>query len=222
MHILLINPNSTASMTAGIEKAARAVARAETVVKAVNPEGTPPAIEGYADDALAVPAVLALAEAEADHWDAILIACHGDPGLEALRERLLTPVIGIGEASFLAACAVGRRFSVLSLLPRLIPKKREQVRRAGLLDRLASVRALGVGAVESYEGRDRLMDRYRAEGRAAIQEDGADCLILGCAGMVGIAEELERDLGVPVVDPVVAAVKLAEACGPIRRGRRVR
>jgi len=131
-------------------------------------------------------------------------------------------VIGIGEASFLAACAVGRRFSVLSLLPRLIPKKREQVRRAGLLDRLASVRALGVGAVESYEGRDRLMDRYRAEGRAAIQEDGADCLILGCAGMVGIAEELERDLGVPVVDPVVAAVKLAEACGPIRRGRRVR
>jgi len=222
MHILLINPTSTASMTAGIEKAARAVARAETVVKAVNPEGTPPAIEGYADDALAVPAVLALAEAEADHWDAILIACHGDPGLEALRERLLTPVIGIGEASFLAACAVGRRFSVLSLLPRLIPKKREQVRLAGLLDRLASVRALGVGAVESYEGRDRLMDRYRAEGRAAIQEDGADCLILGCAGMVGIAEELERDLGVPVVDPVVAAVKLAEACGPIRRGRRVR
>jgi allantoin racemase len=222
MHILLINPNSTASMTAGIEKAARAVALAETVVKAVNPEGTPPAIEGYADDALAVPAVLALAEAEADHWDAIIIACHGDPGLEALRERLLNPVIGIGEASFLAACAVGRRFSVLSLLPRLIPKKCEQVRRAGLLDRLASVRALGVGAVESYEGRDRLMDRYRAEGRAAIQEDGADCLILGCAGMVGIAEELERDLGVPVVDPVVAAVKLAEACGPIRRGRRVR
>jgi len=222
MLILLINPNSTASMTAGIEKAARAVARAETVVKAVNPEGTPPAIEGYADDALAVPAVLALAEAEADHWDAILIACHGDPGLEALRERLLNPVIGIGEASFLAACAVGRRFSVLSLLPRLIPKKREQVRRAGLLDRLASVRALGVGAVESYECRDRLMDRYRAEGRAAIQEDGADCLILGCAGMVGIAEELERDLGVPVVDPVVAAVKLAEACGPIHRGRRVR
>ena len=222
MLILLINPNSTASMTAGIEKAARAVALAETVVKTVNPEGTPPAIEGYADDALAVPAILALAEAEADHWDAILIACHGDPGLEALRERLLNPVIGIGEASFLAACAVGRRFSVLSLLPRLIPKKREQVRRAGLLDRLASVRALGVGAVESYEGRDRLMDRYRAEGRAAIQEDGADCLILGCAGMVGIAEELERDLGVPVVDPVVAAVKLAEACGPIHRGRRVR
>ena len=222
MLILLINPNSTASMTAGIEKAARAVALAETVVKAVNPEGTPPAIEGYADDALAVPAILALAEAEADHWDAILIACHGDPGLEALRERLLNPVIGIGEASFLAACAVGRRFSVLSLLPRLIPKKREQVRRAGLLDRLASVRALGVGAVESYECRDGLMDRYRAEGRAAIQEDGADCLILGCAGMVGIAEELERDLGVPVVDPVVAAVKLAEACGPIHRGRRVR
>jgi allantoin racemase len=222
MHILLINPNSTASMTAGIEKAARAVVLAETVVKAVNPEGTPPAIEGYADDALAVPAVLALAEAEADHWDAIIIACHGDPGLDALRERLLNPVIGIGEASFLAACAVGRRFSVLSLLPRLIPKKREQVRRAGLLDRLASVRALGVGAVESYEGRDRLMDRYRAEGQAAVREDGADCLVLGCAGMVGVAEELQAYLGVPVVDPVVAAVKLAEACGPVRRGRRVR
>ncbi len=222
MDILLINPNSTSSMTVGIEKAARAVALPETVVKAVNPEGTPPAIEGYADDALAVPAVLALAETEAERWDAMIIACHGDPGLEALRERLVNPVFGIGEASFLAACAVGRRFSVLALLPRLVPKKREQVRQAGLADRLASVRALGVGAVESSEGRDRLMDRYRAEGQAAIREDGADCLVLGCAGMVGVAEALERDLGVPVVDPVVAAVKLAEACGPIRRGRRLR
>ncbi len=220
MDILLINPNSTASMTTGIEKAARAAALPETVVKAVNPEGTPPAIEGYADDALAVPAVLALAEAEAERWDAMIIACHGDPGLNALRERLVNP--GIGEASFLTACAVGRRFSVLSLLPRLIPKKRDQVGRAGLSDRLASIRALGVGAVESYQGRDRLMDRYRAEGQAAVREDGADCLVLGCAGMVGVAEVLQRDLGIPVVDPVVAAVKLAEACGPVRRGRRLR
>lgn len=222
MDILLINPNSTASMTTGIEKAARAAALPETAVKAVNPEGTPPAIEGYADDALAVPAVLALAEAEAERWDAMIIACHGDPGLEALRERLVNPVIGIGEASFLTACAVGRRFSVLSLLPRLIPKKRDQVGRAGLSDRLASIRALGVGAVESYQGRDRLIDRYRAEGQAAVREDGADCLVLGCAGMVGVAEVLQRDLGIPVVDPVVAAVKLAEACGPVRRGRRLR
>ncbi len=222
MNILLINPNSTTSMTAGIETTARAVALPETVVRAVNPEGTPPAIEGYADDALAAPAVLALAEVEAEHWDAMIIACHGDPGLDAVRERLVNPVIGVGEASFLAACALGRRFSVLALLPRLIPKKREQVQRAGLSDRLASVRALGVGAVESYERRERLMERYRAEGQAAVREDGADCLVLGCAGMVGVAPELERALGVPVVDPVVAAVKLAEACGPIRRGRRVR
>ncbi len=222
MRILLINPNSTASMTAGIEKAARAAALPTTEVLAVSPEGVPPAIEGYADVARCVPPTLALAEAEAERWDAVVIACHSDPGLEALRELVWNPVIGIGEASFLAACAAGRRFSLITLTPRFIPRKREQIRRLGLLDRLASIRALGAGVVESFAEKDRLRDRYLAEAQAAVREDGADALVLGCAGMVGVAEELQAHLGIPVVDPVVAAVKLAEACGPLRRGLRPR
>ena len=222
MRILLINPNATASMTAGIEKAARAAALPTTEVLAVNPQGVPPAIEGYADEALCVPPTLALASAEADRWDALIIACHSDPGLEALRETLWNPVVGIGAASYLAACAAARCFSLITLYARGIPRKREQIRRLGLLDRLASIRALGVGVVESFEGRDRLRDRYLAEAEAAVRDDGAESVVLGCAGMVGVAEELQARLGVPVVDPVAAAVKLAEACGPIRRGRRPR
>ncbi len=220
MRILLINPNSTTPMTAGIEKAARAAALPTTEVLAVSPEGVPPAIEGYADVARCVPPTLALAEAEADRWDAIVIACHSDPGLEALRELVQNPVIGIGEASFLAACASGRRFSLITLTPRFIPRKREQVLRLGLGDRLASIRALGMGVVESFEGRDRLKDRFRAEAEAALRDDGADAVVLGCSGMAGTAEELQAHLGAPVVDPVAAAVKLAEAIGPLRRGRR--
>ncbi len=222
MRILLINPNSTASMTAGIEKAARAAALPTSEVLAVSPEGVPPAIESDADVALCVPPSLALAEAEAARWDAIVIACHSDPGIDAVRERVLNPVIGIGEASYAAALAVGRRFSLITLTERFLPRKREQIRRLGLLDRCASIRALGAGVLESHEGKDRLRDRYHREAEAALRQDGADAVVLGCSGMAGMAEDLQARLGAPVVDPVVAALKLAEACGPIRRGPRPR
>jgi allantoin racemase len=219
MRILLINPNSTAAMTDGIEKAARAAALPTTEVHAVNPEGVPPAVESYADEALCIPATLALAEAEADRWDAIIIACHSDPGIDAVRERVRNLVIGIGEASYAAALAAGRRFSLITLTARFVPRKREQIRRLGLLDRCASIRTLGAGVVEGFEGKDRLRDRYLAEAAAAVREDGADAVVLGCSGMVGIAEDLQGQLCVPIVDPVVASVKLAEAVGPLRRGR---
>jgi len=220
MRILLINPNSTASMTAGIEKAARAAALPTTEVLCLNPEGVPPAIESDADVALCVPPTLALAEVEASRWDAIIIACHSDPGIDAVRERVQNPVIGIGEASYAAAISAGRRFSLITLTERFVPRKREQIRRLGLLDRCASIRTLGAGVVEGFEGKERLRDRFLAEAEAAVRQDGADCVVLGCSGMVGIAEDLQAHLGVPVVDPVVAAVKLAEAIGPIRRGPR--
>ncbi len=222
MRILLINPNSTASMTAGIEKAARAAALPTTEALAVSPAGVPPAIESDADVALCVPPTLALAEAEAARWDAIIIACHSDPGIDAVRERVLNPVIGIGEASYAAAISAGRRFSLITLTERFVPRKREQIRRLGLLERCASIRALGAGVLESHEGRDRLRDRYLREAEAALRQDGADAVVLGCSGMAGMAEDLRARLGAPVVDPVVAAVKLAEACGPIRRGPRPR
>lgn len=220
MRILLINPNSTASMTAGIEKAARAAALPTTEVRAEHPEGVPPAIECYADEALCIPPTLALAEARAAAWDAIVLACHSDPGIDAVRERIVNPVIGIGEASYAAAIAAGRLFSLITLTQRFVRRKREQIRRLGLLDRCASIRTLGAGVVEGFEGKERLRDRYLAEAEAAVRQDGADCVVLGCSGMVGIAEDLQAHLGVPVVDPVVAAVKLAEAIGPIRRGPR--
>ncbi len=137
-----------------------------------------------------------------------------------MRERIVNPVIGIGEASYAAAIAAGRLFSLITLTQRFVRRKREQIRRLGLLDRCASIRTLGAGVVEGFEGKERLRDRYLAEAEAAVRQDGADCVVLGCSGMVGIAEDLQAHLGVPVVDPVVAAVKLAEAIGPLRRGPR--
>lgn len=222
MRIFLINPNSTASMTDGIEKAARAAAQPTTEVRAEHPQGVPPAIESYADEALCIPPSLALAEARAQEWDVIVIACHSDPGIDAVRERVVNPVLGIGEASYAAAMAAGRRFSLITLTPRFVGRKREQIRRLGFLDRCASIRTLGAGVVEGFEQKDRLRDRFLAEAEAAVREDGADCVVLGCSGMVGIAQDLQAQVGVPVVDPVVAAVKLAEAIGPVRRGPRPR
>lgn len=214
MKILLVNPNSSDEMTRAIEDTARRAASPQTAVGAVTSPKAPAALEGYYDEALAIGPMLEILAQETRTWDAFIIACHGDPGIEAARELIRKPVIGIGEASFLAACAFGRRFSLITLLERLIPKKRDQIRRCGLESRLASIRVLGAGVLESFHNLDALGDRFLEAGRRAVEEDGAEAIVLGCAGVGGVREALEQKLGVPVIDGVVAAVKLAEQCGP--------
>jgi allantoin racemase len=214
VRLLVVNPNSTASMTARIGAAARAVAAAGTTIDAVNPPDGPPSIEGYYDEAFAVPGLLACiarAEAEMPPPDGYAIACFDDTGLDAARALARAPVVGIGEAAFHLASLIAGRFSVVTTLARSIPAIEQNLIGYGLATRCARVRAAEVPVLSLEDPGSPARARIDAEIAAALREDRCEAIVLGCAGMTGLAATLTREHGVPVIDGVAAAVKLLEA-----------
>lgn len=210
--ILVVNPNSTASMTAMIRRSAERVAAPGTLIEALSPPATPPSIEGYHDEAMAVPAMLAaIRDGEARGFDAHVIACFDDPGLDAAREVARGPVVGICQAAVQVACTLSARFSVVTTLPRSVPIIEDLVAGYGAGARCRRVRAvdLPVLALEANPGPAQA--RLGAEIRAALAEDRAEAIVLGCAGMSEFCARMSEEFGAPVIDGVTAAVKLAEA-----------
>lgn len=209
MKLRIVNPNTTASMTRKIEAAARAIARAETQVTAVNPEFGPASIEGYFDEAFSLPGLLDEI-GKAPDADAFIIACFDDTGLEAARCATQAPVIGIGEAAFHMAGLVAEKFSVVTTLSRSIVPIERNLSKYGLIARCARVRAAEVPVLAlEDEGSDARL-RIEAEIARALDEDGAEAIVLGCAGMADLARALGEKFGVPVLDGVACAVTLAE------------
>ncbi|MBB4144528.1 aspartate/glutamate racemase family protein [Rhizobium rhizoryzae] len=212
MHIRLINPNSTASMTAQALESALRVKQRDTQVTAVNPTDTPVSIEGGADEAMAVPGMLAeIRKGEKQGVDAYVLACFDDPGLHAAREVAKGPVIGICQAGIQVAMTISRRFSIVTTLPRSIPIIEDLVCDYGADRHCRRVRSIDLpvlGLEEDPAAAERLLIR---EIEAAKKEDGAEAIILGCAGMSALCERLQTVTGVPVIDGVTAAIKLAEA-----------
>jgi allantoin racemase len=212
MEILVVNPNTTASMTAAIGRAAQRVAAPGTRIVAVNPESGPESIEGYYDEALSIPGLLAeIARGEARGVAGHVIACFDDTGLDAARALARAPVVGIGEAAFHVASLIAGRFSVVTTLARSVPALEQNLVRYGLAARCARVRASDV-PVLALEQRDAdARRRIDAEIEAARREDRAEAVVLGCAGMADLAAELSARHALPVVDGVGAAVLLVEA-----------
>jgi allantoin racemase len=210
--ILVVNPNTTASMTDAIRKAAERVAAPGTRIVAVNPEGGPESIEGFYDEALAVPGLLVeIARGEARGVAGHVIACFDDTGLDAARALARAPVVGIGEAAFHAASLIAGRFTVVTTLARSIPVIEMNLVKYGLAVRCARVRASDV-PVLALEAREAdACRRIDAEIEAAKREDRAEAIVLGCAGMVDLAAELSARHELPVVDGVTAAVLLVES-----------
>jgi allantoin racemase len=199
-------------MTRAIAEAGKKFARPDVEVMAVNPERGPASIEGFYDDALAAPGVLEeVRKALKQGFDAIIIACYGDPALYAAREIAEIPIVGIAEASMLMACMLGHKFSVITILERFKTLMEEVVKKYGLEDRCASVSATNIAVLDLEKDREETLEALMSAGRKAVEEDGAEVLCLGCAGMVGFDTDLEKALGVPVIDPVVAALKFSEA-----------
>lgn len=212
MQILLINPNSTASMTRQALQSATRVAQPTTLVRAVNPVGTPVSIEGGADEAMAVPGMLAeIRKGELQGMDAYVIACFDDPGLHAARETARGPVIGICQAAVQVAMIISRRFSVITTLPRSVPIIEDLVHAYGANHYCRSVRAIDLPVLGLEEDPDEAERLLLREIKSAKAEDRAEAIVLGCAGMSQMCERLSAATGVPVIDGVTAAVKLAEA-----------
>lgn len=211
MRILIINPNASQTMSQVIRDQVLAVARPDATIDVVNPLGVPPAIESSLDEAACIPPMLELVKrAPAQGYDAVVIACFSDPGLDAAREAVDIPVVGIQESALHLAAQLGHQFSVLTTLKHRKPLRERAALIAGLDRRLASCRPLDLPVLETVEDRDHVMQRIVSVGRQAIDEDGAEVLVLGCAGLGDLAERAGRELGVPIVDPNMAAVKLCE------------
>jgi len=210
MRILLINPNTTASMTRKIEAAARAVAAAGTEVIAVNPSDGPPSIEGYFDEVFSIPGLIGEMR-KAPDMDAYVIACFDDTGLDAARCFTTAPVIGIGEAAFHVASLVAGKFSVITTLGRSVPAIEHNLAKYGLASRCARVRASEIPVLDLEKPDSEASSKISAEIDRAIADDRAEAIVLGCAGMADLADRLSAKHALPVIDGVACAVKLAES-----------
>jgi len=210
MRILVVNPNTTASMTATIERCARAVAGPGVTVDAVNPPFGPESVECHYDEALATPALLAeIAAGQDGGYDAYVIACFGDPGLLAARELVSAPVIGIAEAAMRTAGYLAGSFSVVTTLPRVVGHTRDIARRYGVDALCTGIHACEIPVVR-LETDPAARATVTAACASALERDGSEAIVLGCAGMADLCSAISADLGVPVVDGVAAATLEAE------------
>ena len=211
MRLLVVNPNASVAMTLRIGAAARAVAGPGVEVAAINPAHGPASIEGYFDEVFAAPGLVEeVAKGDAAGFDAFVVACFDDTGLEAARSAARGPVIGVGEAAFHLASLIAHRFSVVTTLSRSIAPIEANLTKYGLASRCARVRACEVPVQALDDPTSGASEKLSAEIDRAMAEDGAGAIVLGCAGMADLAAALARRHGLPVVDGVGAAVKLAE------------
>ncbi|MBV7521339.1 aspartate/glutamate racemase family protein [Ensifer sp. ENS12] len=212
MRLLLINPNSTRSMTEQAHRSAERVAAPHTLLESINPTSSPASIEGHADEAMAVPAMLAeVRKGEMRGIDAYVIACFDDPGLGAAREIARGPVIGICQAAVQVAMNIATRFTIITTLPRSVPIIEDLADAYGAGHRCRKVRSVDMPVLALEEDLAHTEEMLVQEILKARQEDGAEAIILGCAGMSELCDRLKARTGMPVIDGVTAAVKLAEA-----------
>lgn len=209
--IAVINPNTTASMTATIAHAARLVANAGTEIVPVTSSMGPVSIEGYYDEAFALPGLLReVGLAEKAGAQAAVIACFDDTGLDAARAMVRIPVLGICEAAMVTASFIAKRFTVVTTMERSRVPIEELAHRYGMARR-ARIRAANIAVLSLEDPNSGARDRLRSEIARAIDEDNAEAIVLGCAGMADLARTLSLEFGLPVIDGVGAAVKQAEA-----------
>lgn len=211
MKIMVINPNTSQSMTDHLRQELERIKRRDTELTVVCAERGPETIESAYDEAYAIPPTLDLVKkANREGYDAVILACFSDPGLEAAKEISEIPVIGIEESSLHVAAMLGSKFTVVTPRKQRIPSKREHVHLRGMSHFLASVRSLDLSVAETDADPERTKKRVLEVSRQSV-EDGAEVIILGCAGMAGYAPEIESKLNVKVIDPSAVALKVTEA-----------
>ncbi|RQO59978.1 hydrogenase expression protein HupH [Paucibacter sp. KBW04] len=186
---------------------------AQTLLK----EG-PSSIESAFEEMLAAPGVVAAAlQAQAEGFDAVIVDCFADPGLQAARELLDIPVFGPGECSMHAAAMLGLRFSIVTVLPAVVPMLTELAQRYGVADKLSSIRVIDIPVLALHGDPQALQKAMGEQACKAVLEDGADAIVLGCTGFLGCANVVSAELnrvglnGVPVIDPIPVTVHMATA-----------
>ena len=211
MRILVVNVNTTESMTETIGATARAVAAPGTEIVALTPWFGAESVEGNYESYLAAIAVMETVRSYREPYDAVIQAGYGEHGREGLQELLEVPVVDITEAAASTAQFLGHTYSVITTLDRAVPLIKDRLKLAGLTDRCASVRASGVAVLDLEADPALAVEAIVAEAVRAVTDDRAEVICLGCGGMAGLTEQVGARTGVPVVDGVAAAVTIAES-----------
>jgi Asp/Glu/hydantoin racemase len=210
MRLLLINPNTSDSVTALIGSEARRAASPQTEIATLTAPFGVAYIETRFEALIGAYATATLAAEHHAKHDAIVVAAFGDPGLAGLREALPIPVLGLTESALMSACMLGQRFSIVAISRRIAAWYRETVAASGLAERLASIRHLDQPLADIGRVQDDHADRLVALCESAVSDDGADAIILAGAPLAGLARTVRERLPVPVVDGVSSAVRHAE------------
>jgi allantoin racemase len=212
MRIKVINPNTSAGMTEKIGAAARAAASPSTEIVAVNPRMGPLSIEGHYDEAMSVPGLLEeIVRGETQGCRGYVIACFGDPGLLAAREIAQGPVVGIAEAAMHFASFIATGFSVVTTLERTVPIAKHLLETYGMARFCKRVWAADIPVLALEDPKSGAAGTVLQMCKTALEEDGSGAIVLGCAGMTDLCRTLSRELRVPVIDGVAAAVKQVES-----------
>lgn len=211
MRILVLNVNTTVSMTRSIGDSARQVASRGTEIIELTPDFGADSCEGNFESYLAAIAVMDKVLKYEGPYDAVIQAGYGEHGREGLQELLEVPVVDITEAAASTAQFLGHKYSVVTTLDRTVPLIEDRLKLAGLTDRLASVRASGLGVLELESDPQRAVQAIVEQSMLAIEQDRAEVICLGCGGMAELEAEVARATGVPIVDGVRAAVTIAES-----------
>ncbi len=216
MKLLLLNPNTSATMTERMDAVARSVAGPGVVLTALTASRGVPYIASRAEADIAAAIVLDMLAEHAPGHDAAIIAAFGDPGLLGARELLGIPVVGLAEAAMLTACMLGNRFAILTFSPTLLAWYRDGVARNWLSDRCAGVFVAegGFASIDCVQAE--MTERLVEAANRAVSEGEAEVVVLGGAPLAGLAERVKDGIPVPVVDCVAAAVKQAEALVALR------
>jgi allantoin racemase len=219
MRLLLINPNISESVSELIRSEAQRSAAPGTEVEVLTAPFGVAYIETRFEAVIGAYAVAQLAAEHHARFDAIVVAAFGDPGLAGLREVSPVPVTGLTEAALASAHLLGHRFSIIAISQRIQAWYRETVESYGMVDRLASIRALdrplsSIGGVQ-----DEHAQALKALAERAVREDGAEVIVLAGAPLAGLARSLQGQLPVPVVDGVSSAVRHAQSLVALQPGR---
>ncbi|MFZ9183920.1 MAG: aspartate/glutamate racemase family protein [Hylemonella sp.] len=208
--ILVINPNTTPGMTDNIAVAARKAAGPKTEIVALTSPSGPRSIEGYFDEATSLHGLMQCIHTSSA-FDAVVIACFDDTGLDAARCLTEKPVIGIGEAAYKMASLLCNKFSVVTTLARSVPALEHNLRRYGMHQHCVKVRSSEVAVLDLEQANSAACNKIEAEIERSILEDKAEAIVLGCAGMADLAGSLSQKFGLPVIDGLACAVALAES-----------
>jgi len=212
VRILIINPNTSLPVTERIRTAADSVKRPDCELTVTCIARGPITIESSYDEAYAIaPTIDLVKQANQQGYDAIILACFCDVGMEAAKEISSVLTLSLEETTLSVALLLGEKFSIMTEKRPRVAMKKLHIRRHGLLERMASIRPLGLSVAELASDPERTKAAGLALGRDMVEEDGAEVIIMGCAAMSGYSDELEQQLQVPVLDPLKVTLKITEA-----------